>query len=90
MLKFLLHGIVAPLVARLEELEGRLQLLQAGYAALAQRPDVLTLDPDSRYILVVPEQTGAEEFNELCSALRRFPNVVVISTDRVQLVSFKQ
>ncbi len=83
MLNLLLHGIAAPLLGRIEKLE-------AAVASLAQRPDILTLDPDSRYILVVPEQTSAEEFNELCSALRRFPNVVVISSNRVQLVSFKQ
>lgn len=55
--------------------------------ALEKRPDILALDPDQDYIILVPRTTTDDDWKALDKALARSPNVVAIEGDSVKIIS---
>lgn len=53
---------------------------------LEQRPTVFQLDPDSSYVVIVPEATTPDEYDSLCSAVSKFDNVFVIQADNIKFL----
>lgn len=67
-----LKSVVLALQQRVEELE--------------KRPDILTLNPDETYVLVVPEDTAPSDYDALTSAVSRYPNVVVLAANDLKFI----
>lgn len=64
---------------------GRLQQIENRLDALEQK-QIVELDPESNYLILVPEEIMPSEFDDLCSSIGKFPNVTVISANHLELV----
>lgn len=67
--------------------EALILALQERVSVLEKKPDILSLNPDETYIVVVPESTLPTDFDSLLKALRQHPNVVLIQADQLKIVS---
>jgi hypothetical protein len=64
----------------------RVELLEERIRVLESRPDILKLNANDNYILLVPESTPEEQVVELVAQLSRYQNVVVIAADHLKVV----
>lgn len=53
---------------------------------LEKRPDILTLDPEQTYLVLLPESTLPTDFDNLFSVLQKYPNVVLLQADNLKVI----